>query len=166
MTLHRWPPGMPAAELGAIVHDPVILARATGIAAGLRCIFAHPGRLLLPLVVQANGVHAEAASRQTFPRERHATAASGGGLSTKTGSDLQLLVAVNERWGFADASRSERSGGDDAFDMEAHYWIDEYPRDGRVHLRLAWPQAGLPETSTVLTLKGLEDAAQRILPLL
>lgn len=166
MPLHRWPPGMPAEELGAIVHGPVILARATGIAAGLRCIFAHPGRLLLPLVVRANGVQAEAASRQSFRRGRHATAASGVGLSTSTGSDPQLHVSLNERSGFADVSQNERSGGDDGFDLEASYWIDEYPRDGRVHVVLAWPQAGLPETSTVLTLEGLDDAAQRILRLL
>ncbi|MCI2238033.1 hypothetical protein MO973_38250 [Paenibacillus sp. TRM 82003] len=68
MTMHRWPPALPPDELGAVVHGPVVLARATGIVAGLRCVFAHTGGLLLPVVLRAGGVQAEAAARQTFSR--------------------------------------------------------------------------------------------------
>lgn len=65
MTRLRWPAQLPPDdELGAVVHGPVVLARSPGIAAGLRCVFAHPTGLHLPLVLRAEGVQAEAAGRR------------------------------------------------------------------------------------------------------
>lgn len=158
MTVHRWPPGMPPEELGAVVHGPVLLSRAPGIVAGLRCVVAHPGRLLLPLVVRAEGVQAEAAGRQTFH--------DGLPLGEVGGSQPQLHVTVDEMSGYADASATQCSGGGDAFSLDADYWITHHPRDGRLHVSIAWPEAGLPETSTVLVLEGLDDAQERIVRLL
>ena len=163
MSRHRWPPAVAPDELGAIVHGPVILGRAPGIVAGLRCVFGHTGGLLLPFVLRASGVQAEAAGRQTFgylhePITDPQDAGSGSGP--------KVYVEVNDRAGFADSSGGPSSGGEDDFDMQARYWIDEIPRDGRLRISVAWPQAGLPESHTVLTLEGLDDLQTRVLPLL
>ena len=40
-------------RLGAIVHGPAVLARAPGIAVGLRCVFAYPDSLSIWLVARA-----------------------------------------------------------------------------------------------------------------
>ncbi|WP_432572281.1 hypothetical protein [Kineococcus sp. SYSU DK005] len=40
-------------RLGAIVHGPAVLARAPGIAVGLRCVFAYPDSLSVWLVARA-----------------------------------------------------------------------------------------------------------------
>jgi hypothetical protein len=68
VTTHRWAGGFIPAELGVIVHGPRILGRADGIAAGLRCIFAHTGGLHLVVALHATGVQAEAANRQSIDR--------------------------------------------------------------------------------------------------
>ena len=163
MTLHRWSPATPPDELGAVVHGPVILARATGIVAGLRCVFAHTTGLLLPFVLRAEAVQAEAASRQAFG---HIHEPITDPDDTRSWSLPQVHVAVNDQAGFADSSGGPTSGGDDDFEMQARFWIDEIPRDGRLGITVAWPQAGLPQTRTVLHLEGLNDLHERVLPLL
>ncbi|WP_432571277.1 hypothetical protein [Kineococcus sp. SYSU DK005] len=163
MTPHRWPPAAPPDELGAVVHGPVVLARATGIVAGLRCVFAHTGGLLLPFVLRARGVQAEAACRQTFGHLREPGPDGGGAVSW---SLPQVHVEVDGLAGFADSSGGPSSGGDDDFEMQARYWIDRLPRDGRLGIGVAWPRAGLPESRTVLELGDLGDLHERVLPLL
>ena len=161
--LHRWPPAQPPDELGAVVHGPVVLGRAPGIVAGLRCVFAHTGGLLLPFVLRATGVQAEAAARQTFGHLQGPVTDPG---DTSPGSTPAVFVEVGDRAGRADSSGGPSSGGEDGFEMEARYWIGEIPRDGRLRITVAWPQAGLPESRTVLTLDGLDDLSARVLPLL
>ncbi|NAZ74316.1 hypothetical protein GTQ99_02600 [Kineococcus sp. T13] len=163
MTLHRWPPTVPPDELGAVVHGPVILARATGIVAGLRCVFAHTTGLLLPFVLRAEGVQAEAASRQVFG---HIHEPINDPHDTRSWSLPQVHVEVNDQAGFADSSGGPSSGGDDDFEMQARYWIDELPRDGRLSITVAWPQAGLSQTRTTLVLDDIDDLETKVLRLL
>lgn len=150
---HRWPPAVEPEDLGAVVHGPVVLARAPGIVAALRCVFAHPTGLSLPFVLRAEGVQAEAAGRQS----------RWGGVDEdgpQGWSEPVLAVRVGGHEGFVDASQASGSGSDDAYDLDATYWVDVLPEDvagpsgdPRLELTVSWPQAGLPETTTVLTLR-------------
>jgi hypothetical protein len=158
---HRWPGATIPDELGVIVHGPVILARAAGIVAGLRCVFAHTGGLYLLFTLHATGVQAEAANRQIF--SRHAVALQEVGPGT---SSLPLLhIDVDDQSGGADASQATTSGSDDAFNMNAGFWVDRIPTDGRLGITVVWPQAGLLETRTELMLEGLDDYGDRVRPL-
>jgi predicted enzyme related to lactoylglutathione lyase len=56
--------GAAAQELGSIAHGPLLLAAVDGVAVGLRCVFAHPTGLHLPIVLLSRGVHADAANRR------------------------------------------------------------------------------------------------------
>ena len=159
MTRHRWPAALPPDELGVVVHGPVLLARSPGIAAGLRCVYAHPGGLLLPLVVRADGVQAEAAGRNTFPRHRSEA------RERDPWSGLTLEVAVDGICGIADAAHHESSGSGDAFSSEGRYWIDRLPHDGRLRLTVAWPEAGLARKTAVLALEDLGGLGERMVPL-
>jgi hypothetical protein len=159
MTRHRWGARLPPDELRAVVHGPVVLSRSPGIAAGLRCVFAHPGGLQLPLVLRARGVQAEAAARSSS-LHRHGDPLAPG-RAREPWSGLLLTVEVNGRSGIADPAHSTASGNDDAFDLEASYWIGELPEDGQVRIDAAWPQAGLGEHSTVLTLGDLSGVGGR-----
>lgn len=143
------------------MHGPVILARAVGIVAGLRCVFAHTGGLHLLFTLHATGVQAEAASHQSF--SGHAVALQGARPGTS--SWPLLRIDVDDQSGGADASQAATSGGDDAFIMDASFWVDRIPTDSRLGITVAWPQAGLPETRTELTLEGLDDYSDRIRPL-
>ena len=156
---HRWPPRAVPDELGVVVHGPVVLARSPGIAAGLRCVFAHPTGLHLPLVLRARGVQAEAAMRRTSRRER------GEVPAVEPWSGPLLTVEVNGRRGTCDHGRATSSGGQEHYAADAAHWIDELPRDGRLALTLSWPAAGLAEATTVLQLDDLGDLAGRVLPL-
>jgi len=156
----RWPADLPPDELGAVVHGPVLLGRSPGIAVGLRCVFAHPTVLHLPLVLRAEGVQAEAALRQSGHRR---------GIEEMPPHDpwsgLLLSVEVDGETRRADPAAATSSGSDDRFDLEATYWIGGLPRDRRLGLTVGWPQAGLAEHTTVLELPGLDDLAGRVLSL-
>jgi hypothetical protein len=158
---HRWPSAVIPNELGVIVHGPVILARASGIVAGLRGVVAHTGGLHLLFTLHATGVKAEAANRQTFGRFGAPLQAIGPG----TDSWPLLQIDVDDQSGGADASQATSSGGDDIFDMDASFWVDQIPTDARLGITVGWPQAGLPATRTELTLEGLDDYRDRVLPL-
>ncbi|TFV75052.1 hypothetical protein E4P40_19555 [Blastococcus sp. CT_GayMR20] len=159
MTLHRWAAVLPPDELGVVVHGPVLLGRSPGIAAGLRCVFAHPGGLRLPFVLRASGVQAEAAGRRTFSRPRDEAGVDG------PWSGVTLHVEVDGVTGIADAAHQESSGSADVFALESTYWIDRLPGDGRLRLTVAWPQAGLAETTTELELDDLGGLDGRVVPL-
>jgi hypothetical protein len=159
VTLHRWPAALPPDELGVVVHGPVALARSPGIAAGLRCVFAHPGGLQLPFVVRASGVQAQAAGRRTFSRPRDEAGAGDAW------SGVTLHVEVDGIAGIADAANQESSGSADVFTLESTYWIDRLPRNGPLRLTVAWPQAGLAETTTELQLDDLGGLGDRVVPL-
>lgn len=161
MTAWRWPPATPPRHLGAVVHGPVLLSRAKDVAAGLRCVWAHPEGLWLPLVVQARGVHAEAAVRRSFDRT-----GAGDPPHAGLGVGLRLVVGVGDRTGIAEALGGSSSGGDDDFTSEPHYWVGDLPRDGVLRVGVSWPEVGLPETQTTLCLEGLADLAGRVIHLL
>ncbi|WP_380170619.1 hypothetical protein ACFEMC_16375 [Kineococcus sp. DHX-1] len=151
MRAHRWPPAVEPEDLGAVVHGPVVLARAPGIVAALRCVFAHSTGLSLPFVLRAEGVQAEAALRQS----------RWGGIDDdgpQGWSEPAVAVRVGGHEGFADASQASGSGGEDAYDLDANFWIgvlpDQAAGDHRLELTVSWPQAGLPGTTTVLTLRS------------
>jgi hypothetical protein len=159
VTRHRWPAALPPDELGAVVHGPVLLGRSPGIAAGLRCVFAHPGGLLLPFVLRASGVQAEAAGRRTFSR------AGDERRAADPWSGVTLHVEVDGVAGSADPANQESSGSAESFTLESTYWIDRLPRDRRLRLTVAWPQAGLAESTTDLQLDDLGGLGDRVLPL-
>lgn len=135
MTTHQWPARvLPVHQLGAVVHGPVVVARSPGVVAALRCVFAFDAGLHLFGVVRCQGVQAEAASRQTFPRRE--------GREDMPRSEPRLIVRTDglegaaHRWGSA-------SGGNDQFGMELNYWVGTVPSDGRLHLEMSWLEVGL-----------------------
>jgi predicted dienelactone hydrolase len=67
--------------------------------------------------------------------------------------------------GIADAADHTSSGSADAFTLESTYWIGRLPRDGRLRLTVAWPQAGLAAATTGLQLDDLGGLADRVVPL-
>lgn len=148
MRAHRWPPAPEPDELGAIAHGPVVLARSPGIVAGLWCVVAQTGGLSLPFVLRAAGVQAEAASRQSTS---HRLALEDAGPGTF--SEPRVGIRVGDAEGLADASQATSSGGDDAYDLDANFWIDALPADGRVVVTVSWVQAGLAESRTELRLR-------------
>jgi hypothetical protein len=158
VTSARWPAPVLPFELGAVVHGPVLLARSPGIAAGLRCVFAHPTGLHLPLVLHAEGVQAEAAGRRIFP-------APGGTADPGPWSGPVLTVEADGESRTADAGGQESSGSSDAFDLAANYWIGRLPRDGVLRLTFAWPEAGLSSGTAVLHLGDVADFGARVFPL-
>jgi hypothetical protein len=155
--LHRPAARPPETELGAVVHGPAVLARSPGIAAGLRCVFAHPTCLHLPLRLLAEGVQAEAAVRRS----------EGGGRPTDEipeatpRSSLQLTIEVDGESRTADPAGATWSGGSEHFSLEAGFWVGALPRDGRLTLTAGWPEAGLAPATTVLEL-DLDDLAGRV----
>ena len=170
MSAPRWPLERPPDdELGAVVHGPVLLARSPGIAAGLRCVFAHPNGLQLPLVLRAEGVQAEAARRDKFVPGRGER--SGGAWRGAPWAGPVLVAGADgeERTVVAGASTSGGGrmfgGEDDSYRFDGLYWIGDLPTDNMLRLTVAWPEAGLAETTTVLELADLDDLADRIVHL-
>ncbi|MDQ1288598.1 MAG: hypothetical protein QG622_2164 [Actinomycetota bacterium] len=158
---HRWPPALPPEALGAVVHGPVIIARSPGVVVGLRCVFAYPEGLRLPVVVVATGVHAEAAQRQ-----RGYWGSPDGDLGEPPGSSWLLLdVQVNGKEGEVEPFAEADSTGEDRHVQESEYWIGELPDDGTLRLGAAWPQVGLAPSAVTLALPGLREAAATAIPL-
>ncbi|HYN96357.1 MAG TPA: hypothetical protein VES42_21145 [Pilimelia sp.] len=142
--------------LGAVVHGPVLLGRSPGVAVGLRCVFAHPGGLDLPLVLVAVNVHADAARRQAGPR----AAPMGTAAPTSEGwSGLRVWAEAGDRTGEVLPYGGGESASDDRYTQEAGYWIDLLPADGTLRLVVSWPQVGLAEHSTLLRFPNLAEAA-------
>lgn len=125
----------------------MVLARSPGIVAGLRCVFAHTGGLSLPFVLRAEGVQGEAGGRQS-----HSHRLSLDELGPGSFSEPRVVVQVGESEGLADASQASSSGGEDSYDLDATFWIDELPTDGGLVVTVSWPQAGLAESRTELQL--------------
>jgi len=159
-----WDPAELPERLGVVVHGPALLAQAPDIAAGLRCVWARPEGLLLPVLVQARGVHADAASRQTFGGSDPTS--PDGGADDVIGSAVRVVARVRDREVELDSAHGTASAGDDDFTAEAAYWLAGVPDDDLLHLVVSWPEAGLPETTTTLRLEGLHDLDARALRLL
>ena len=155
MVVHRWPALLPPAELGVVVHGPAILGRSPGIVAGLRCVFAQPGGLLLPVVIRAAGVQADAARRRIEPRS----------VRDESGSEPRLWAEIDGKSGVADAHQASASASEDDYESSPWYWLGAVPLNRRLRLTVSWPEAGLRESSTDLTLTGL-DRLGDVLPLL
>lgn len=143
------------------------MARSPGIALAVRCIFASPGGLDFDLVLQAVGVQAEAASRQTFgERPRSPASAEVSERIWPGGSEPELVVEVDGRSAVAYPYEQSSSGGEDEFTSEMRLAVPELPSDGLVTLAVSWPQAGLAKAAVTLTLESLDDLEDRVVHLL
>ncbi|WP_432572292.1 hypothetical protein [Kineococcus sp. SYSU DK005] len=145
-------------SLGAIAHGPVLLARAPGIAIGLRCLLAHPDRLSAWLVASA-----EAAST---PQD----------LRTRSAGEATAQEDLREHWPEPPGNpvvhasvdrvpqrlflgeRNDARGGDGVRRISCVARIFGLPTDDRLGLRVSWGPA-LPPTSTTLDLPGLREIA-------
>ncbi|WP_024288947.1 hypothetical protein [Cellulomonas sp. KRMCY2] len=152
MIEHVWSNDPLPEDLGVVVLGPVLLGRANGVAVGLRCVFAHPTGLHLLLVLLANGHGADLANRASFP----------GPDSAPT---FRLLAEANGKRGPVDHWRQGAEGGDGQFVMRADYWVNELPHDRTLALTVAWPEIGLPQTSTTLLLGNMTDLDRRVVSL-
>lgn len=172
VTEHQWPAQLPPHELGAIAHGPLILAQAPGITAGLRCVYAHPSGLHLPLVLRASGEHIrDATAWNPGTLRRYPSGSFAERENSQHGytpySEPQLIVEVNGTRGVATTTGALHASDDDqVWARDAAYWIDDLPRDGLLRITLSWPQAGLPQTRSELTLTDLDNLTSRVLPLI
>jgi hypothetical protein len=170
MSAPRWPLERPPDdEMGVVVHGPVLLARSPGIAAGLRCVFAYPSGLQLPLALRAEGVQAEAANRGSYSPglgERSGQPWRGEpwpGPALLAGTDGEQRRVVP---GAATSGGGRMLGGtDDGYRFDGFYWIGHLPTDSTLRLTIAWPEAGLAETTTVLKLANLDELTTRVVHL-
>ena len=152
----------PPHDLGVIAHGPAVLSRAPDIAAGLRAVFAYPGGLHLLLTYRAVGDRAHAARSWSYGRVRRYP----GPTEANPYSVPRVHVTLDGRTRPADTAGPVRNSDAHVFSVDASYWIGELPRDGQVSITVEWPHAGLPRTETTLTLNGLDDLDERVLPLL
>lgn len=171
VSVQRWPSQHPPDELGVVGHGPIILAgsAAWGVVAGLRCVFAHPAGVHLPIVLAASGVYAEAANRRQHQSLDHAQVreeAAAGEVGSDPLRSLTLTVEINGRSGPADPYNARSSGGQDRYNLAADYWIPELPADGRIRITTGWPEIGLTEHTTLLTCQRLDSLATRVYPLI
>ncbi|WP_432482916.1 hypothetical protein [Kineococcus esterisolvens] len=151
----RWVPAIPPSDAGAAVHGPLLLSQAPGIRAELDHVQAHAQPAGLMLHLRADGTRTQSTPRHLLDDPRADASSVGGGPA---GSKPVLRVALND---LADQVQPKTSSirtfedtatGEARFTMEASYWIDEVPADGRVHLTISWPRAGLPEAAHTLVL--------------
>ena len=155
-------------DTGVPVHGPLLLSRAPGIRAVLTQLRAHadPPGLMLHLHLTAVDVHAEAATRQVVDDTPRRLPHLDGG-SEDPGPGPVLHVRVDDVAASVPAgARSVRtfqdtSTGEARFSWEATYWIPQLPTEGRIHLRIRWPQAGLPEAEHTLVLAPPADGDRR-----
>jgi hypothetical protein len=140
------PDGAAAQELGGIAHGPVLLAAVDGVAVGLRCVFAHPTGLHLPLVLLARGVHADAANRRV----------RGHGDEFR----LELGSADGAPTVRLDAFATQGAGSDDEYRQESSYWHAGLPGDPDLTVTVSWPAIGLPPVTTPLRLPDLPGLAR------
>jgi hypothetical protein len=161
MTGHRWAAAAPSQELGAVAHGPLLLARVgsdtDGIAVGARCVIAHPTGLLVPVVLMASGVYAEAARRLRFPSDQSVA---------DNWSGLVVTAQLDGLAGEVLPQAEQSSAGDEAYQQETNYWIGALPEDETLLLTVAWPRIGLPQTTTTVDLPGLHHTATQTIALL
>jgi len=167
-----WAPRRSPHELGVIAYGPLVLARAEGIAAGLRCVFAHPDGLHLPLVLRTDTERAADLGRWSYGHVRRYRSFASRQSAESAYSAPELLVDINGRRGPVGTDgpiyandEDTGQGGARIHGKDASYWIGELPVDGVLRLSFAWPQAGLALTSTTVRLHGLEDLAERVVQL-
>lgn len=146
-------------HLGAIAHGPVVLARAPGIAVGLRCVFAFPGGLKAWFVAHARDATSipadpparseeEAAERsrrwQEFPAspDEPVVRVSAGGVRQR----LPLHA------------RGDHLAEAGARHVSCELRVLGLPPDGRLTVDVAWGPR-LSRTSTTLHLEDLERVA-------
>ncbi|MGI4896562.1 MAG: GNAT family N-acetyltransferase [Janthinobacterium lividum] len=165
MSEHGWSRGEPPEELGVLAHGPVLLARALDVTAGLRCVFAHRSGLHLPVVYRATGPRRHDAARWSAGHLRRWPGVDDPDRGTRY-SAPRLQATLDGRTGPVDTDRVLNRHGVGVWGAEASYWIGDLPHDGRLVLTLAWPDAGLPATTTTLTLHGLDDLGTHVVPLL
>jgi hypothetical protein len=159
MTYSRWTTIEHHDELGVIVHGPAIVARSTGIAFAVRCIFAHSDGLILDFVLRASGVQAEAACRQTFRARPDRPSIEGS-------EPAVFLEGGGHRVDVCSYGESSAEGGGETFRAERNLGVSILPPDGTITLTASWPEAGLAEGSVTLTLEIPDDLDSRVLRLL
>jgi hypothetical protein len=140
------PDAAAAQELGSIAHGPLLLAAVDGVTVGLRCVFAHPTGLHLPIVLLARGVHADAANRRMH----------GHGDEFR----LELGSADGTTTGPLAAFATQSAGGDDEYRQESAYWHAGLPHDPDLTVTVSWAAIGLPPVTTPLRLPDLPGLAQ------
>ncbi|GIJ51947.1 hypothetical protein Val02_88330 [Virgisporangium aliadipatigenens] len=160
MKRHLYQGEAPDDELGAVVHGPALLGRATGVAVGIRCVFGYPGGLAFTVVLCATGVHGEAAARQ------HGYHAPPGPVPLPPRlSELTIEAEVNGIPGPVGTGSGQSYWRDERFWSESHCFVDVLPTDGRLVLMARWVQVGLPRSRTELTLNGLDGLAGNVIAL-
>ncbi|WP_337063127.1 hypothetical protein [Kineococcus sp. G2] len=150
----RWVPAIPPDDTGVLVHGPLLLSQEPGIRAELDHVQAHgqPAGLMLHLHLH---LHAETAARHLPAGPRVDSNSVGVGAE---GSKPVLRVALNDLADqvhpktYSTRTFEDTATGEARLTMQVSYWIDELPADGRAHLSISWPQAGLPETARTLVL--------------
>lgn len=135
-------------DLGVVVHGPVLVAGAPGVAVAVRCVFALPTGLALDLILRASGVQAKAARRQERP----------------SGTEPVITITADGITAIPQGSR-RGSWSDDYFVLDIDAWVDATPADRRLTVAASWPAIGLPGGEVTITLAPADDLVTRVLHL-
>ena len=138
-------------ELGGIAHGPALLAAVDRITVGLRCVFAHPSGLHLPVMLVARGEPADVAQRRQTERLRHG---------------LRLEVSSGEAGPTRLSAFSTAGEGNVGYyRQESEFWLAGLPDRRAVTLTVSWPEIGLAATAVVLQFPDLAARAETSIPL-
>jgi hypothetical protein len=59
--------------------------------------------------------------------------------------------------------RETGSSSEGYFAIDMQTWVDALPSSGQITVTAAWPEVGLPEGGTTLTLTPVEDLEHRVI---
>lgn len=151
-------------RLGAVVHGPTVLARAPGIAVGLRCVFAYPDSLSVWLMARAKAVLIP----QDLPPRSDAEArvqSQWGALWPGWPHDPLVHVTMNHgpqrrlSW----AGRRDESTIDGVGYISSSARIQGLPAGGQLDFEVSWGPALAP-VFTRVQLSHLQRLTDKALP--
>ncbi|GAB3470188.1 hypothetical protein AB1207_13580 [Kineococcus endophyticus] len=153
-------------RLGAVVHGPAVLARAPGIAVGLRCVFAYPDSLSVWLLARAD---AALIPQDLPPRSDAEAAVQSQWEALWPGRPHDPLVHVTLDHGpqrrLSWAERRDDSTLDGVRYISSASRILGLPAGGQLDFEVSWGPALAP-VSTRVQLSHLQRLTDRALLLL
>ncbi|MFD4368687.1 hypothetical protein [Rhodococcus sp. NPDC058521] len=155
-----------SSELGAIVHGPVILARATNVVVALRSIVAFSTGLDLSIVAVAWGAESDAMKLE-FTSPAEIDPANGRPHPTRVQGERLVLRTLDESVPQPLPHRSTEAFNQIPGSYRREYLFVIRPLPSVTELRLvtAWTNIGLHSTKSGLALPPLAKIREAIIPL-
>ncbi|WP_146099645.1 hypothetical protein [Kineococcus xinjiangensis] len=160
-----WPHWPFIVGLGKIVHGPALLCAGPGVGMGVRCVFAYPEGLIVSFSVRGVGDAVRLIGYASPTAGTPEVDPDDPGLPL---SEVRLAFTVDRRHvGLTGTPRGRifsgaMTGDRDPdpvpiYERDLDAWVAPLPRDGRLQVQAGWPEVGLPLSTTILTLHGLDE---------